>query len=68
VSSRNLLWVSHHIQLKIKNHKQSATHNMCNSKVNSHQESSTTSSLPINIFQEENIIAKEQLPPPKRTL
>ena len=26
MSSGNLLWVSHHILLKIKNHKQSATH------------------------------------------
>ena len=31
-------------------------------------ESSTTSSLPINIFQEESNIIEEQTPPPRRTL
>ena len=36
VSNGNLLWVSHHILLKTKTHKQSATHKICNFKINSH--------------------------------
>jgi len=37
VYSGNLLWVSHHILLKTKTHKQSTTHKMYNLKINSHQ-------------------------------